>query len=319
MQAVRSALSASTGPDRTGSFFIWHHRVPVTVLSSSTDTLRVSADHFIFPVCPALPDALLFCPVFQPEKKSCQKTDAGKSRKGNGSKERKLLMESVVCSSLAKIYRSGENEVYALNDVSLQLEKGEFTVITGPSGSGKSTLLHLLGAVDRPESGEVMVFGKNITRLNAAQSALYRRRNAGIIYQFFNLIASLNLKQNILLPLSLDGRKPDPEKFEDITETLGLRDRLTHFPSQVSGGQQQRAAIARCLLMEPDLILADEPTGNLDRRNSEEIVDLLKMAARKYGRTVAVVTHDESIAQQADHLIRMEDGKIVLDERRNRV
>lgn len=225
-------------------------------------------------------------------------------------------MSSVLCSHVSRTYGRKDSAVRALDDVSFTLEPGELTVIFGPSGSGKSTLLHILGSVDQPDSGSILVGGTEITGLNPTQAALYRRRHAGIIYQFFNLIPTLTLKDNILLPLSMDRRKPDPEMFNEIVRTLQLEERLDHFPGQVSGGQQQRAAVARCLLMEPDLILADEPTGNLDRHNAREIVDLLKQAAHRYHQTVVLVTHDETAALQADHLIRMEDGRILLDERR---
>lgn len=225
-------------------------------------------------------------------------------------------MSSVLCTHVSRTYGQDGSAVRALDDVTFSLEKGELTIICGPSGSGKSTLLHILGSVDRADSGSILVNGSEITQLSPTQAALYRRRHAGIIYQFFNLIPTLNLRDNIQLPLTLDGRKPDLAQFQEIIRILQLEDVLDHYPSQVSGGQQQRAAVARCLLMEPDLILADEPTGNLDRHNAREIVDLLKSAAHRFGQTVVMVTHDESAALQADHLIRMEDGHIVLDERR---
>lgn len=225
-------------------------------------------------------------------------------------------MSSVLCTHVSRTYGQDGSAVRALDDVTFSLEKGELTIICGPSGSGKSTLLHILGSVDRADSGSILVNSSEITQLSPTQAALYRRRHAGIIYQFFNLIPTLNLQDNIQLPLALDGRKPDLAQFQEIIRILQLEDVLDHYPSQVSGGQQQRAAVARCLLMEPDLILADEPTGNLDRHNAREIVDLLKSAAHRFGQTVVMVTHDESAALQADHLIRMEDGHIVLDERR---
>lgn len=225
-------------------------------------------------------------------------------------------MSSVLCTHVSRTYGQDGSAVRALDDVTFSLEKGELTIICGPSGSGKSTLLHILGSVDRADSGSILVNGSEITQLSPTQAALYRRRHAGIIYQFFNLIPTLNLQDNIQLPLALDGRKPDLAQFQEIIRILQLEDVLDHYPSQVSGGQQQRAAVARCLLMEPDLILADEPTGNLDRHNAREIVDLLKSAAHRFGQAVVMVTHDESAALQADHLIRMEDGHIVLDERR---
>lgn len=225
-------------------------------------------------------------------------------------------MSSVLCTHVSRTYGQDGSAVRALDDVTFSLEKGELTIICGPSGSGKSTLLHILGSVDRADSGSILVNGSEITQLSPTMAALYRRRHAGIIYQFFNLIPTLNLQDNIQLPLALDGRKPDLAQFQEIIRILQLEDVLDHYPSQVSGGQQQRAAVARCLLMEPDLILADEPTGNLDRHNAREIVDLLKSAAHRFGQTVVMVTHDESAALQADHLIRMEDGHIVLDERR---
>lgn len=202
----------------------------------------------------------------------------------------------------------------ALDDVNLTLEKGSFTAIVGTSGSGKSTLLHLLGGVDRPTSGNIFIEDTDISTLNMEELAVFRRRKVGLVYQFYNLIPTLDVRKNILLPVLLDGRKPDEERFEQIVNTLGLTDRLSHLPRELSGGQQQRAAIARSLIYQPAILLADEPTGNLDRRNSEETIELLKLSNRKYNQTVLLITHDEKTALMAERVLTLEDGKIIRDE-----
>ncbi len=223
-------------------------------------------------------------------------------------------MEILRCSHLTKTYKSGANQVTALDDVNLTLERGSFTAIVGASGSGKSTLLHLLGGVDRPTSGNIFIEDTDISTLNMEELAIFRRRKVGLVYQFYNLIPTLNVRKNILLPVLLDGRKPDEARFEQIVDTLGLSDRLTHLPRELSGGQQQRVAIARSLIYQPAILLADEPTGNLDRRNSEETIELLKLSNRKYGQTVLLITHDEKTALMAERILTLEDGKIVRDE-----
>ena len=224
-------------------------------------------------------------------------------------------MEIVKCEKLSKIYGSGQTLVTALDQVELSVRQGEFVAINGYSGSGKSTLLHMLGGVDRPSGGKVWIEGTDLAGLNEKQSSIFRRRKVGIVYQFYNLIPSINIRQNILLPMLLDGRRPDEKRFDELVETLGLKDRLTHLPSQISGGQQQRAAIARALIYRPAILLADEPTGNLDRRNSDEILGLLKLSNKKYRQTILLITHDERVAVEADRVITIEDGKIIADER----
>ena len=223
-------------------------------------------------------------------------------------------MEILRCENLTKTYGSGETKITALNQVNLSVQRGEFVAIMGDSGSGKSTLLHMLGGVDRPTSGIISIEEHNIATLNEEQLAIFRRRKVGLIYQFYNLIPTLNVKKNILLPLLLDGRMPDEEQFREITYALGIDARLTQLPSQLSGGQQQRVAIARSLIYRPALILADEPTGNLDRKNTTETVELLKLSNRKFNQTVLLTTHNEKIALEADRLIMIEDGCIVSDE-----
>ncbi|EOS36227.1 ABC transporter ATP-binding protein [Lachnospiraceae bacterium] len=223
-------------------------------------------------------------------------------------------MEILRCSQLTKTYKTGSNQVIALDHVDLSLEKGSFTAIVGASGSGKSTLLHLLGGVDRPTSGNIYIEGTDISTLNMEELAVFRRRKVGLVYQFYNLIPTLNVRKNILLPVLLDGRKPDEARFEQIVNTLGLSDRLSHLPRELSGGQQQRAAIARSLIYQPAILLADEPTGNLDRRNSEETIELLKLSNQRYGQTVLLITHDEKTALMAGRILTLEDGKIVRDE-----
>lgn len=223
-------------------------------------------------------------------------------------------MEILRCSHLTKTYKNGTNKIMALDDVSLTLEKGSFTAIVGASGSGKSTLLHLLGGVDRPTSGNIFIEDTDISTLNMEELAVFRRRKVGLVYQFYNLIPTLDVRKNILLPVLLDGRKPDEERFEQIVNTLGLADRLSHLPRELSGGQQQRVAIARSLIYQPAILLTDEPTGNLDRRNSEETIELLKLSNRKYNQTVLLITHDEKTALMAKRILTLEDGKIIRDE-----
>ncbi len=223
-------------------------------------------------------------------------------------------MEILRCENLSKYYGVGQTRVTALEDVNLSVEKGEFVAIIGASGSGKSTVLHMLGGVDRPDGGKILIEGTDIAALNEKKRSLFRRRKVGLVYQFYNLIPSIDVRQNILLPMLLDGQKPDEKRFDELTEILGLTERLCHLPGQLSGGQQQRAAIARALIYRPAILLADEPTGNLDKRNSEEITGLLKLSNKKYKQTVLLITHDEKIALEADRIITIEDGKIVSDE-----
>jgi len=216
--------------------------------------------------------------------------------------------------NLSKVYGKGETAVKALDNVSFSIKKGEFVVIIGPSGSGKSTLLHLLGGVDRPSSGKVLVDNTDIYQLDETQLAIFRRRQIGLIYQFYNLIPILTVEENITLPLLLDGHKVEQKQFQDIVTILGLNNRLTHLPNQLSGGQQQRVSIGRALISNPAIMLADEPTGNLDSKNSSEIMELLKMFNKTYNQTLIVITHDERIAMQADRVISFEDGRIAKDE-----
>lgn len=223
-------------------------------------------------------------------------------------------MEILRCTHLTKTYGNGQTAVTALDDINLSLEKGSFTAIVGASGSGKSTLLHMLGGVDRPTGGSIFIEDTDISTLNKEQLAIFRRRKVGLVYQFYNLIPTLNVRKNILLPILLDGKTPDEKRFEQIVEILGLTDRLTHLPRELSGGQQQRTAIARSLIYQPAILLADEPTGNLDRRNSEETIELLKFSNRQYGQTILLITHDEHTALMADRIITLEDGKILHDE-----
>ncbi|WP_102027672.1 ABC transporter ATP-binding protein [Salirhabdus sp. Marseille-P4669] len=223
-------------------------------------------------------------------------------------------MEILRIENLSKVYGKGETAVKALDNVSFTVNKGEFVAIIGPSGSGKSTLLHLLGGVDRPSSGKVLVDNTDIYSLNETQLAIFRRRQIGLIYQFYNLIPILSVEENITLPLLLDGHKVDTKQFQEIVSILGLEERLPHLPNQLSGGQQQRVSIGRALISNPAIMLADEPTGNLDSKNSKEIIDLLKMFNKTYNQTLIVITHDEQIALQADRIISIEDGKIAKDE-----
>ena len=223
-------------------------------------------------------------------------------------------MEILRVENLTKIYGKGENEVRALDDVSFSVNKGEFIAVIGPSGSGKSTLLHILGGVDRPTSGRVLMDGKDVYAQNEEQLAIFRRRQVGLIYQFYNLIPVLNVTENITLPVLMDGQKVNRDRLKELITTLGLTGRENHLPNQLSGGQQQRISIGRALMNAPAVVLADEPTGNLDSKNSKEIVDLLKISNEKYGQTLIVITHDESIALQADRIISIDDGKITRDE-----
>ncbi|WP_416147445.1 ABC transporter ATP-binding protein [Salipaludibacillus sp. HK11] len=223
-------------------------------------------------------------------------------------------MEILKIENLSKQYGKGETAVNALNDISFSINKGEFVAIIGPSGSGKSTLLHMLGGVDRPTSGKVMIDGTDIYSLNETQLAIFRRRQIGLIYQFYNLIPILTVEENITLPILLDQHKVDQRNLEEIVGKLGLQERLNYLPNQLSGGQQQRVSIGRALVSNPTIMLADEPTGNLDSKNSGEIIDLLKMFNRTYNQTLVIITHDERIALQADRVIEIEDGKIAKDE-----
>ncbi len=225
-------------------------------------------------------------------------------------------MELLKCSGIEKIFGKGDGKVVALNGIDLFVEKGEFVTITGASGSGKSTLLHILGTVDKPTNGTVMIDGVEIGKLNATDAAIFRRRKVGLVYQFYNLIPTLTVEKNILMPMLLDKRKPDPEYFETIIDTLGIRDKMEALPSQLSGGQQQRVAIARSLIYRPAILLADEPTGNLDQKNSKEIIDLLKLSNRNLQQTILLITHDERIALEADRIVTVEDGKIISDQKR---
>ena len=223
-------------------------------------------------------------------------------------------MEILRVENLTKIYGKGENEVKAVNNISFSVEKGEFVAIVGSSGSGKSTLLHLLGGVDRPTSGKVFIDGEDIYKLDNDNLAIFRRRQVGLIYQFYNLIPILNVVENITLPCELDGNKVEEEKLEELLNTLNLANRRNNLPNQLSGGQQQRVSIGRAIINSPAIMLADEPTGNLDRKTSEEIIALLKLSNKKYNQTLIVITHDEKIALEADRIITIEDGKIIKDE-----
>ena len=224
-------------------------------------------------------------------------------------------MELMQIQHLSKVYGQGENQVRAVDDISFTVEKGEFLAIIGPSGSGKSPLLHILGGVDRPTSGKVFVDGQDVYAQNEDQLAIFRRRQVGLIYQFYNLIPVLNVVENMTLPVLMDGRQVNQERLEELLDVLGLRGREKHLPNQLSGGQQQRVSIGRALMNAPAVVLADEPTGNLDSKNSQEIVELLKMSNKKYGQTLVIITHDENIALQAHRVIAIEDGRITRDER----
>ena len=224
-------------------------------------------------------------------------------------------MEILKVENLCKRYGEKDTEVVALDNVSFTVEKGEFVAIIGASGSGKSTLLHLIGGVDRPTSGKVFIDGTDIYELNADKLAIFRRRQVGLIYQFYNLIPILNVVENITLPCRLDGKEVKEERLEELLEILNLKNRKGHLPNQLSGGQQQRVSIGRAIVNYPAIVLADEPTGNLDSKASREIIDLLKMSNQKYNQTVIVITHDENIALEADRILTIDDGKIVKDER----
>ena len=223
-------------------------------------------------------------------------------------------MEILRVENLSKIYGRGDTAVRALDNVPFSVQKGEFLAIIGPSGSGKSTLLHILGGVDVPTSGKVYIDGTDVYSLSETNLAIFRRRQIGLIYQFFNLIPVLNVEENITLPLLLDGRKVDPRHLRELVSTLGLEKRLSHLPNQLSGGQQQRVSIGRALVNDPALVLADEPTGNLDSKNSAEIINLLRLYNKTYNQTLIVITHDEKIALQADRILGIEDGRIARDE-----
>ena len=225
-------------------------------------------------------------------------------------------VEILRCENVRKVYGSGNNQVVALDHIDLSVQKGEFVAIVGASGSGKSTLLHILGSVDQPTEGNVLIEGTDISTKNQTQAAIFRRRKVGLVYQFYNLIPTLTVRKNILMPLLLDKRKPNQEYFDQIVHSLGIEDKLDALPSQLSGGQQQRAAIARSLIYRPALLLADEPTGNLDRKNGKEIIDLLKLSNRNLNQTILLITHDQKIALEADRMITIEDGKIISEQKR---
>lgn len=225
-------------------------------------------------------------------------------------------MEILKCEKVRKVYGTGGSQVTALERIDLSVEKGEFVAIIGASGSGKSTLLHILGSVDQPSEGKVTIEGTDISSLNQSQSAVFRRRKVGLVYQFYNLIPTLTIRKNILMPLMLDKRKPNQEYFDQVVKSLGIAEKLDALPNQLSGGQQQRAAIARSLVYRPALLLADEPTGNLDQKNSKEIIDMLKLSNRNLNQTILLITHDEKVALEADRIVTIEDGKIISDQKR---
>ncbi|MEZ3508738.1 MAG: ABC transporter ATP-binding protein [Lachnospiraceae bacterium] len=225
-------------------------------------------------------------------------------------------MEILKCEGVKKVYGSGDSQVVALDGIDLTVSKGEFVAIIGASGSGKSTLLHLLGSVDQPTAGKIIIDGTDLSGLNQTQAAIFRRRKVGLVYQFYNLIPTLTVRKNILMPLALDKKKPNQEYFDKVVNSLGIADRLEALPNQLSGGQQQRTAIARSLIYRPALLLADEPTGNLDQKNSREIMDLLKLSNRNLEQTIVLITHDEKAALEAERIITIADGRIVRDERR---
>ena len=223
--------------------------------------------------------------------------------------------EILRCDGIEKVFGKGDNQVTALNGISLSIEKGEFVAVIGASGSGKSTLLHILGSVDKPTKGTVTIDGVDLGRLNATDAAIFRRRKVGLVYQFYNLIPTLTAEKNILMPMLLNKRKPDLDYFKMIVKTLGIEDKLESLPSQLSGGQQQRVAMARSLIYRPAILFADEPTGNLDQKNSKEIIDLLKLSNRNLKQTILLITHDEKIALEADRIVTIEDGQIVSDQK----
>ena len=225
-------------------------------------------------------------------------------------------MEILKCEGVKKVYGSGGNQVTALNGIDLSVRKGEFVAIIGASGSGKSTLLHILGSVDKPTEGKVMIDGTDLSKLNLTEAAIFRSRKVGLVYQFYNLIPTLTVRKNILMHLALDKKKPNQEYFEKVVNSLGIAERLDALPNQLSGGQQQRAAIARSLIYRPALLLADEPTGNLDQKNSREIIDMLKLSNRNLEQTILLITHDEKVALEAERIITVKDGCVISDEQR---
>lgn len=225
-------------------------------------------------------------------------------------------MEILTCKGVRKVYGTGSNQVTALDGIDLSVEKGEFAAIVGTSGSGKSTLLHMIGSVERPTDGTIVVDGTDISAMTRTQSAVFRRRKVGLVYQFYNLIPTLTVRNNILMPLLLDRRKPNQEYLKQVVQALGIGEKLDALPSQLSGGQQQRVAIARSLIYRPALLLADEPTGNLDQKNSREIMDILKLSNRSLKQTILLITHDEKAALEADRIITIEDGRIISDQKR---
>ena len=225
-------------------------------------------------------------------------------------------MDILKCEGIRKIYGDRSNQVVALDGIDLSVSRGEFVAIIGSSGSGKSTLLHILGSVDKPTEGKVTIDGTDLSKLNRTQAAIFRRRKVGLVYQFYNLIPTLTVRKNILLPLALDKKKPNKEYFEKIVSSLGISEKLDALPNQLSGGQQQRVAIARSLIYRPALLLADEPTGNLDQKNSREIIDMLKLSNRNLEQTILLITHNEKIALEAERIITIEDGRIISDARR---
>ncbi len=222
-------------------------------------------------------------------------------------------MNILTCEGVSKRYGSGNNQVTALDGIDLTVGKREFVAVIGASGSGKSTLLHILGSVDKPTSGKVTIDGTDLSKLNQTQAAIFRRRKVGLVYQFYNLIPTLTVQKNILMPLALDKKRPNKEYFDKVVHSLGIAHRLEALPSQLSGGQQQRVAIARSLIYRPALLLADEPTGNLDQKNSKEIIDMLKLSNRNLEQTIVLITHDEKVALEADRIITIEDGHIISD------
>lgn len=230
--------------------------------------------------------------------------------------EGKDNMEILKVENLVKQYGKGDTLVKAIDGISFTVEKGEFVAIVGSSGSGKSTLLHIIGGVDRPTSGKVYVDGEDVFKLNENNLAIFRRRQVGLIYQFYNLIPILNVKENITLPILLDGKKVDEKYLDELVDTLGLSKRVNHLPNELSGGEQQRVSIGRALMNRPSILLADEPTGNLDSKNSKEIVDLLRLSNKKYKQTIIMITHDQGLALNADRIITIKDGKIVSDEKK---
>lgn len=225
-------------------------------------------------------------------------------------------MEMIKCSGVQKVFGEEESRVEALSGIDFSMQAGEFAAVVGASGSGKSTLLHILGSVEKPTKGTVIVDGSDIGGLNATDAAIFRRRKVGLIYQFYNLIPTLTVEKNILMPMLLDKRKPDRDHYENLLRTLGIQDKRNMLPHQLSGGQQQRVAIARALIYRPAILLADEPTGNLDRKNSREMIDLLKLFHRNLKQTILLITHDERIALEADRIVTIEDGKIISDQKR---